>query len=144
MPNRIAELKAVPKRILVIDDEPDVRESIQDSIYTIDAEITEAWDGAAALKMISQNVFDLIICDFNMPNLNGIEFLTALKALRGKLPPVIMLTGRGSVELREEAFKLGCHSYVEKPFDPEAFLKLAEDALDLNLPRSLNDNSKDV
>ena len=134
MPER---LKAIPKRILVVDDEPDVRESIQDSIYTIDAEIVEAWDGLSAQKFIAQSVFDLIICDFNMPNLNGLEFLSALIAQRGKLPPVIMLTGRGSEKLREQALEMGCIAYVEKPFDPESFLKLVEGALDARIVPSV-------
>ena len=110
-------------KVLLIDDSAVMRKIIQRNIKEsglIVNEFIEAGDGAQALEKISANELDLILCDWNMPNMSGIEFVKTLRSLN--LPqkvPVVMVTTEGSDSKKLEAKNSGANDYITKPFTAE-------------------------
>ncbi len=115
--------------VLVIDDSPTLRKMVIFSlkkIYSL-SKIYEAGDGLEGLEQLSSNQVDFIICDINMPNMNGLEFLFRVKKIDDfKNIPIIMLTTEGRKEDIERAEKIGADGYAVKPFNPQT-LKLQVD-----------------
>ena len=108
-------------RILVIDDEPFMLKLIIRVLYELEIEnVTEAADGAEAMAKVedSLNVFDLIICDLEMPNMDGFEFVKRLRGMTG-FPnadtPVLIVTGHSETESIQGAIEAGIHGYLIKP-----------------------------
>lgn len=116
------------KRILIIDDDILVRESMKPILERSGYEAIVAKSGAEAIDLISREVFDLIITDIRMPEMNGIETLKAIRDERkrfGKLPlPEIILTAYDDHEVRKKASELGVRDFILKPFELDQFLNL--------------------
>ncbi len=106
--------------ILVVDDSAVMRKIIIKAITEGkfgNANITEASDGAEGLKVFDPNKFDLILADWNMPNLNGIEFIKKVRERpTSKKIVIIMITTEGSASKMEEAMNNGVDNYITKPF----------------------------
>jgi two-component system response regulator AtoC len=113
----------VGKRVLIADDEKNMRWVLGEALATEGYEIVEAADGKEALAAIKDTVPDLMVLDHKMPRPDGMEVLRRLRA-DGHTFPVIMLTAHGNVATAVEAMKAGATEYVTKPFDLEE-LKLA-------------------
>jgi two-component system, OmpR family, response regulator len=108
-------------RILVVDDEPGVRDMICDTLRLSGYEPFEAADGFLALKWLRDNTVDLIISDINMPNMDGYELLERLRAT-GDETPALMLTARGERGDVTRGLRLGADDYVTKPFGLEELM----------------------
>jgi len=117
-------------RILVVDDSAMMRRLISRSLAAVesaDIEIIEAADGMQALAMIDQyaETIDLILCDMNMPNVNG---LSLLRSLRGtpelKRIPFVIVTADESDESTAQALREGAAGVIGKPFQPEVFASI--------------------
>lgn len=107
-------------KVLLVDDSGMIR-AIQKKILTDIGlkDFVEATDGLLALKAVAANKFDLILLDWNMPNLSGIETLKKLKSNpASKSIPVIMVTSESEKSQILEAIKIGAANYVVKPFTP--------------------------
>lgn len=105
--------------ILVIDDSLMIRKQVGTTLKAIGYAVVEAADGVEALQRLDQSPDTcLIVCDVNMPHMNGIEFLEQLNA-RGSVVPVVMLTTEGQPELITKAKTLGAKGWILKPFKPE-------------------------
>jgi len=101
---------------MIVDDSTTMRKIIKHHLNQLGyAKIVEASNGAEGLKKLDEEDINLIICDWNMPEMNGLQFLHALKE-RGKNPPVIMLTTVNTEEEVMAALKAGATSYITKPF----------------------------
>lgn len=112
-------------RVLVIDDSLLVRRQVTATLKAPGYLVTEAVDGLDALeKLSSLSDTKLIVCDVNMPRMNGIELLERLSA-QGSLVPVVMLTTEGQPELIQRAKSLGAKGWIVKPFKPEFLLATA-------------------
>jgi two-component system OmpR family response regulator len=107
--------------IIVIDDEPGVREMLADALRMQGYSTEVAVDGHAGLREIHAGNFDLIISDVNMPKVNGFELLERLRAT-GNETPVILLTARGDRADIAVGFRAGADDYVTKPFGLEELL----------------------
>lgn len=111
------------KTVLIIDDSPTFRTMVSFALKKIanfENEI-QAADGLEALDALAKNDVHLMICDVNMPNMNGLEFLKTVRSdEKYKRIPVIMLTTEGKDEDQERAMKLGASAYLNKPFKPNA------------------------
>lgn len=110
-------------RILVAEDEANLRMGIALSLKTDGYDVTEAADGAEALEAVVRMKsagmpFDLLVCDIQMPIMDGEELLVKLKEIRA-LPPTLAITGYGEKELIVRLMRAGCRGYVDKPFDPD-------------------------
>jgi DNA-binding NtrC family response regulator len=103
------------KCLLIVDDEKLVRWSIQQSMLKEEFSVTSAADGQEALDKLAQEHFDVIITDFVMPGLNGIEMARRAKELRPEAK-IIMMTAFGSALDKAEAAKAGITSFIDKPF----------------------------
>jgi len=105
--------------ILVIDDSMMVRKQVGAALKGLGYSILEAVDGVDALEKLDGSPDTrLIVCDVNMPRMNGLEFLERLSA-RGSDVPVVMLTTEGQPELIQRAKSLGAKGWLVKPFKPE-------------------------
>jgi DNA-binding NtrC family response regulator len=115
------------RRILVVDDEPGVRESLR-MVLKNRYEILLAPSGTQALELIENTPVDVVLLDILMPGPDGIEVLERIKQ-RGAAPQVIMLTATKTVKTAVTAMKLGAFDYVTKPFDVEELLLIVERAV---------------
>ena len=107
------------KKILVIDDSPTVRQQVAAALTNRGFGIVEAVDGMDAFEKLEPEIA-LIICDVNMPRLNGIETLEKLRAdPQWSAIPVVMLTTEGQPMLIDRAKKLGAKGWIVKPFKPD-------------------------
>lgn len=106
--------------ILVVDDSLLVRKQVGSALRTLGYTVVEAVDGLDALeKLDASPQTRLIVCDVNMPRMNGIEFLEQLVNRQTAAPPVVMLTTEGQPELIQRARALGAKGWLVKPFKPE-------------------------
>ena len=116
-------------KVLVVDDFATMRRIIKGVLKQLGfANIVEAEDGKMALDELQKDTFGLIVSDWNMPNMTGLDLLKAVKSDENlKKIPFIMVTAEGQKENVIEAVKAGVNNYVVKPFTPETFgVKLAK------------------
>lgn len=106
----------VPTRILVVDDDPILREFASVYLSAPSATIDTAEDGEAALKKLDAHVYDAVLMDIEMPRLDGFSVLARIRAdeTLGRLP-VIMLTGHDDIASIDRAYQLGANSFASKP-----------------------------
>jgi two-component system response regulator MprA len=129
-------------RILVVDDDPAVRESLRRSLEFNDYAVTLADDGARALAAIGQDPPDALVIDVMMPRLDGLETTRALRAAGNDLP-ILVLTARDSVGDRVEGLDAGADDYLTKPFALEELLARLR-ALLRRAPASAVDDGTDA
>ena len=103
-------------RILIVDDEPDMRLAVRNVLKLRGYEISEAGDGPSALEMARENRPDLVLLDIRLPGMDGIEVLEGLKKIDETLP-VVMITGYGHIQSAVDVMKLGASEYLQKPFE---------------------------
>src|SRR5258708_6453385 len=102
-------------RILVAEDEANLRMVLQKELERHGYRVQVAPDGEAALRKLEETNVDVLLCDINMPRMNGMELLRRVHE-RANPPEVIMLTGQATVETAVEAMKLGAYDYLTKPY----------------------------
>jgi two-component system, NtrC family, nitrogen regulation response regulator NtrX len=115
-------------KVLIIDDEEAIRQSLQMMFEYEGYDCLQAAGGAAGLKIIDSYQPDLIFLDIKMPQMDGLEVLKEIKAREGA-PPVVILSGHGTVKTAVEATKLGAFDFIEKPPDSDRILLVARNAL---------------
>lgn len=103
-------------KLLVVDDEKNLRLVVQKEMTRQGHEVETASDGEAAWALLEQQDFDVLLCDINMPQLDGIGLLRRLRERVQNPPEVVMLTGQATVESAIEAMKLGAYDYLTKPY----------------------------
>lgn len=104
--------------ILIVEDEDSIRESLQDMLEINGYNVTVAENGVEALKSIQEQKPDLIISDVMMPEMDGFEFLKAVKCnTKTELVPIIMLTAKVELESKLYGLELGADDYITKPFE---------------------------
>lgn len=111
------------KTILIIDDSTSLRQVVNITLTNAGFDVIEAVDGRDALSKLDGRKIHLMICDVNMPNLDGLGFLRAAKEdARYKFTPIIMLTTEAGEEKKKEGQAAGAKAWVVKPFRPEQML----------------------
>jgi two-component system chemotaxis response regulator CheY len=105
--------------ILAVDDSPSMRDMVRIALTGAGFDVTQATDGEEALALARSQAFDLILSDVNMPNMDGIELIRALRAESAyRHTPILMLTTDGSAERKREGKEAGATGWIVKPFDP--------------------------
>jgi two-component system response regulator HydG len=118
-----------PATLLVADDDPGLRESLERTLTREGYHVVLASDGRAALERVQAGGVDLIVTDLKMPGLTGLELLRAAKAIMPDVD-VILLTAFGTVEEAVQAMKDGAYDFLTKPFRREQLIKLIDKALE--------------
>jgi DNA-binding NtrC family response regulator len=117
------------KKILVIDDERSIRNTLKDILEFEGYEVTIAEDGIKALEIIKGEKFDLTLCDIKMPQMDGIEVLEKLQEIEKDLP-VVMISGHGNIDTAVECIKKGAFDFIEKPIDLNRLLVCVRNGLE--------------
>jgi len=117
------DLKAL--RVLVVDDEADIRIGIRKLLGRLGADARVAEDGQHALDLLTEQPADLVLTDLNMPRLGGVELLAAIKE-RWPQTAVMILTGFGTIQSAVSCLQGGAAHFITKPFDNDELLRLTE------------------
>jgi len=114
----------MPKKVLIIDDSSSVRRQVAGALTTAGFQVLEASDGIdGAEKIRTQNDLALVICDVNMPRMDGLAMLDSLSAeIARRQLPVVMLTTEGQPEAMARAKKSGAKGWIVKPFKEHLLL----------------------
>ena len=116
-------------RVLIIEDEKLIRWSLRQKFASRGYEVTEAEDGKQALTALEDAIFDLIMLDYKLPDMTGLEVLQRVREFDTDVV-VIMMTAYTSIETAVDAIKAGAFDYVAKPFDMDQLLRTADKALE--------------
>lgn len=118
-------------RILIIDDEESIRETLKDILGYEGHEVEEASNGKEALEMLKKFNYDVALCDIKMPGMDGLELLDKSRELDADIP-FIMISGHGTVETALEATKKGAFDFITKPPDLNKLLISVRNAAEKN------------
>ncbi len=116
------------KTVCVIDDDDAVRDSLQALLRVSGSSVTTFRDARSFLETYKPGNISCALIDVRMPGIDGIELLELL-AKRGNLPPIIIITGHGEVEMAVRAMKIGAFDFIEKPFEPDALIERVNAAI---------------
>jgi DNA-binding NtrC family response regulator len=116
-------------RILVIDDERSIRNTLKDILEYEKYEVDLAEDGNKGIEKVRGAEYDIVLCDIKMPGLDGIEVLERLSILAPDTP-VVMISGHGNIDTAVESIKKGAFDYIEKPLDLNRLLITIRNAMD--------------
>ncbi|MDR5659068.1 response regulator transcription factor [Serpentinicella sp. ANB-PHB4] len=117
------------KKILVVDDEETLRMLIGDTLEDLGFLIEEAENGEIALNKIQKNNYDLIILDYMMPKLTGLDVVSKLTEEEKKNTNILMLTAKAQEKDQQHAFEKGVKYFMPKPFSPIELCNLVEEIL---------------
>ncbi|MEZ5830185.1 MAG: sigma-54 dependent transcriptional regulator [Dongiaceae bacterium] len=115
--------------ILFVDDEEQMRASVEQWLGLSDFKVASAADGQAALSKLQQGTFDAVLTDVRMPKLGGLDLLERIRNLDADLP-VILLTGHGDIAMAVEAMRKGAYDFLEKPYDADHLVLVVRRAVE--------------
>jgi two-component system, NtrC family, nitrogen regulation response regulator NtrX len=116
-------------KILIVDDQPFIRETLRDVMEMQNHQVDEASSGNEAVQMVAKNKYDAVLLDIKMANGDGMETLPRLLTMDPVLP-IIMMSGHGTIEIAVESMRMGAFDYLEKPLDNNRILATLRNALD--------------
>lgn len=127
------------KKILIIDDDASIRDILTRLLVMAGYETIAAAEGREALDILATSMVDLIMLDMNMPTMDGIAFLRALRQKNVTRIPVLMVSGESDVEQIVECYKLGVYDFIRKPEQTAVMLKRVENGLKIGEMISFNE-----
>ncbi|MFZ5563228.1 MAG: sigma-54-dependent transcriptional regulator [Thermodesulfobacteriota bacterium] len=116
-------------RILVIDDEQIVLESVEKILTAEGCHVQTASSGKSGIALACDRPFDLVLTDIRMPDVNGLVVLRDIRRAKPSLP-VVLITGYATIDSAVAAMKLGAGNYIEKPFTPEELVRTVRAAME--------------
>jgi two-component system chemotaxis response regulator CheY len=117
-------------KALVVDDSAVMRKVVIGALSRADiTDVDQAADGQEAVRAVESSDYDLVLMDWNMPNMLGIDAVKAIRAL-GKTMPIIMVTTEAEKSRVVEALKAGANNYIIKPFEPATIVQKITEVLD--------------
>ena len=116
-------------KILVIDDEKSIRNTLKEVLEYENHQVDLAEDGPTGLEMFAANTYDIVLCDIKMSKMDGIEVLIKINETAADIP-VIMISGHGNIDTAVEAIKKGAYDFLEKPLDLNRLLITIRNAMD--------------
>jgi len=128
LPKMSGDLK-VQRRILIVEDDEDMRENLQRILVSAGYEVQLAQDGADAISVLQTCACDLVLTDLLMPRMGGLELLGEIRRL-GRSLPVVFLTALGSRAAFTKAMDLGAVGFVTKPFQANSLLEAIREVVD--------------
>lgn len=119
-----------PKTVLIVDDEKDLRDSVSMALEAQGYNVVIAGDGREGISMAAEHTPSLILVDYRMPELNGVEFLDTLRNTEGLTDtPVVIITVDPELDLRKNASQLGIQGFLVKPFSMEELMQTVTNLL---------------
>jgi len=115
--------------ILIADDNEDMCQIISDVFREEGYMVAVAYDGASALNELKREIYDLMILDYKLYDMSGLEVMDALRQTTPLLPAAIMISAYGSETVKSKARELGVYEFFDKPFDVNMLLKAVKKAL---------------
>jgi len=113
-------------KILTVDDSPSIRQMVRLTLTRAGHAVVEAGNGAEGLARVREQQFDLVITDLNMPVMNGLDMITALRGLpNARGVPIVFLTTESDPALKQRAKAAGATAWITKPFTADQLLSLA-------------------
>ena len=112
--------------MLIVDDDPDMTETLADILTDMGYEVAIAENGYQAIEMVRQNKYDVALMDIKMPGINGVETFKEIKQIRPQIR-VIMMTAYSVQDLIQEALKEGAYGVIYKPIDIDKLISLVEE-----------------
>jgi DNA-binding NtrC family response regulator len=128
-------------KLLMVDDEVKFLESISTRLALKNFDVTTAVSGKEAIESAEKGFFDVAVVDFQMPGMDGVQVLNALKE-RHKYLEIIMLTGHATVDSAVECTKLGAFKYLEKPYKFEKLVEVVKEAYEARLKKKFEHNKQ--
>lgn len=128
--------------VLIVDDDPHVRDSLRDILTYAGHATEEAADGKVALDLLSQRPIDLMLLDLELPRISGMEVLRQTASAHPGIP-VVIISGKGTIRTAVEATKLGAYDFLEKPLEAERTLLTVRNALEKALLQRQRDRLLD-
>src|SRR6266498_1364879 len=122
-------MAALHGTILVVDDDPDIREVLRDRLESLGYEVLTASNGKDALESINKQSPQMVLLDIEMPEMNGLEVLKEVRSRQMDLT-VVMITAYGTIERAVEAMKEGAYDFIPKPFEPDHIALIVPKALE--------------
>ena len=119
----------MPERILIVDDEPFNLDLLEQELRDLGYDVERARDGVEALARAESYRPDLILLDYMMPGMNGLEVLQEIRKGESDVP-VVMITAHGSIDIAVQAMKLGAQDFIPKPFEPDHIALIVRKALE--------------
>jgi two-component system chemotaxis response regulator CheY len=117
-------------RLLIVDDSEGQRAQLRRVLESEGYEIDEAVDGIRACAKVHQERFDGVICDVNMPFMDGIKFVALIKLqAKNKSLPVLMLTSESSSDMRRRGKEAGANLWMVKPFEPDELVQTVKEMI---------------
>src|SRR6056297_3741883 len=116
-------------KILVIDDEKSIRDTLKEILEYEDHQVDLAADGDEGLALFKENKYDIVLLDIKMPQKDGIEVLEEIFKINYEIP-VIMISGHGNIDTAVESIKKGAYDFIEKPLDLNRLLVTIRNAMD--------------
>jgi two-component system nitrogen regulation response regulator NtrX len=118
-------------RVLVVDDEPGIRQSLSGVLRDEGFNVEAVESGEACLDILARSIFDLILLDIWLPGIDGLETLSRIQQIpRADRPVVVMISGHATIDTAVKATKLGAYDFLEKPLSIERVLLVAKNGLD--------------
>jgi two-component system chemotaxis response regulator CheY len=118
------------KVIMTVDDSASIRQMVSFTLKDAGYEVVEAVDGQDALSKVNGQTLNMVITDLNMPNMDGLGLIRALRALpECKFIPIIMLTTESQAEKKQEGKSAGATGWIVKPFKPEQLIAVIKKVL---------------
>jgi two-component system, chemotaxis family, chemotaxis protein CheY len=118
------------KTILALDDSASLRQMVKLTLVSAGYNIVEAGDGLEGLAKAKTNAIDMVVTDLNMPNMDGLAFIRALRQMPAyKGIPIVFLTTESDANLKQEAKSAGATGWITKPFKPEQLTAVAKKLL---------------
>lgn len=126
-----------PSKVLLVDDEPGLRESVQAYLEDSNFQVRVASNAAEGWDLLQQDTPNVLISDIMMPQVDGYQFLKQVREdVRFQGLPVVFLTARGMTSDRIQGYKAGADAYLAKPFDPEELVAILNSLIDRRAAQS--------
>jgi len=114
-------------KALIVDDSESIRMVLRITLSDAGIEVFEATNGEEALNQAQNNIFDFVITDINMPKMDGMDLIRALRKLpHYRFTPILSLTNLNSDKIKQELKSVGATGWLQKPFGPENLIKTIE------------------
>lgn len=116
----------MPKTILVVEDSGSFRQVVTNALEKVGYEVIQAQDGVDACSKLDGRKIGLIVCDINMPRMDGLTFVQHVKTTDYKFTPILMLTTEGQQATKDKGRALGVRGWIIKPFQPSVLVQAVE------------------